>query len=95
MTLAESEAARQRLQALKAADRTESRLFENLSDIRAIEATTQIGNHPTQSGAHQAGNAECSRRRHAGADGRCRQACAGGGSTVAARLGRNSYRAVR
>ena len=37
MTLAESEAARRRLQALKAADRTEARLFENVLLIRAIE----------------------------------------------------------
>jgi putative transposase len=37
MTLAESEAARQRLQALKAADRTEARLFENVLEVRAIE----------------------------------------------------------
>jgi putative transposase len=37
MTLAESEAARQRLQALKAADRTEARLFENVVQVRAIE----------------------------------------------------------
>jgi putative transposase len=38
MTLAESEAARRRLLALKAADRTERRLFNNLATIRAIEA---------------------------------------------------------
>ena len=37
MTLAESEAARQRLQTLKAADRTETRLFENVLQVRAIE----------------------------------------------------------
>lgn len=37
MTLAESEAARERLQLLKAADRTEARLFENVLQIRAIE----------------------------------------------------------
>jgi len=37
MTLVESEAARQRLQALKAADRTEARLFDNVLQIRAIE----------------------------------------------------------
>ena len=37
MTLAESVAARQRLQALKAADRTEARLFENVLQVRAIE----------------------------------------------------------
>ena len=37
MTLVESEAARRRLQALKAADRTEARLFENVLQIRAIE----------------------------------------------------------
>jgi putative transposase len=38
MTLAESEEARRRLLALKAADRTERRLFDNLTAIRAIEA---------------------------------------------------------
>jgi len=38
MTLAESEAARRRLLALKAADRTERRLFDDLTAIRAIEA---------------------------------------------------------
>jgi putative transposase len=38
MTLAESEEARRRLLALKAADRTERRLFDNLAAIRAIEA---------------------------------------------------------
>jgi putative transposase len=38
MTLAESEEARRRLLALKAADRTERRLFENIAAIRAIEA---------------------------------------------------------
>ena len=38
MTLAQSEEARRRLQALKAQDRTERRLFENLAEIRAIEA---------------------------------------------------------
>jgi putative transposase len=37
MTLAESEAARRRLQALKAADRTEARLFETVLQIRAVE----------------------------------------------------------
>lgn len=37
MTLAESEAARERLQLLKAADRTEARLFENVLQVRAIE----------------------------------------------------------
>ena len=37
MTLAESEAARQRLQALKTADRTEARLFDNVLQVRAIE----------------------------------------------------------
>jgi hypothetical protein len=37
MTLAESEAARLRLQALKAADRTEARLFENVLQVRALE----------------------------------------------------------
>ena len=37
MTLAESEAARQRLRALRAADRTEARLFENVLQVRAIE----------------------------------------------------------
>jgi putative transposase len=37
MTLAESEAARRQLQALKAADRTETRLFEIVLQIRAIE----------------------------------------------------------
>ena len=38
MTLAESEEARRRMRALKAADRTERRLFDNLAAIRAIEA---------------------------------------------------------
>ncbi len=38
MTLAESEEARRRLLAMKAADRTERRLFDNLTAIRAIEA---------------------------------------------------------
>lgn len=38
MTLAESEEARRRLLASKAADRTERRLFDNLAAIRAIEA---------------------------------------------------------
>jgi hypothetical protein len=38
MTLAESEEARRQLLALKAADRTERRLFDNLTAIRAIEA---------------------------------------------------------
>jgi putative transposase len=38
MTLAESEAARRQLRLLKAADRTERRLFDNLAAIRAIEA---------------------------------------------------------
>jgi len=38
MTLAESEETRRRMCALKAADRTERRLFDNLSAIRAIEA---------------------------------------------------------
>jgi len=37
MTLAESEAARRQLQALKAADRTETRLFERVLQVRAIE----------------------------------------------------------
>ena len=37
MTLAESEAARRQLQALKAADRTEARLVETVQHIRAIE----------------------------------------------------------
>jgi hypothetical protein len=37
MTLAESEAARRRLQALKAADRTETRLFETVLQVRAVE----------------------------------------------------------
>jgi putative transposase len=37
MTLAESEAARRQLQALKAADRTEARLFETVLQVRAIE----------------------------------------------------------
>jgi len=37
MTLAESEAARRKLQALKRADRTEARLFENVLQVRAIE----------------------------------------------------------
>lgn len=37
MTLAESEAARQHLKALKAADRTEARLFESVRRVRAIE----------------------------------------------------------
>lgn len=38
MTLAQSAAARQALQACKAQDRTEDRLFENLAQIRSIEA---------------------------------------------------------
>jgi putative transposase len=38
MTLAESKDARRQLLALKAADRTERRLFENIAAIRAIEA---------------------------------------------------------
>jgi putative transposase len=47
MTLAESEAARQRLQALKAEDRTEARLFETVLQVRAVEergrtATTRM-----------------------------------------------------
>jgi hypothetical protein len=42
MTLAESVAARQRLQALKAADRTEARLFENVLQVRAIEERGRI-----------------------------------------------------
>jgi len=37
MTLAESEAARRRLQSLKAADRTEARLFETVLQVRAVE----------------------------------------------------------
>jgi putative transposase len=37
MTLAESEAARRRLQALKAEDRTEARLFETVLQVRAVE----------------------------------------------------------
>jgi len=37
MTLAESETARRQLQALKAADRTEARLFERVLQVRAIE----------------------------------------------------------
>ena len=37
MTLAESVAARRALRALKAADRTEARLFENVLSVRAIE----------------------------------------------------------
>jgi putative transposase len=37
MTLAESEAARRRLQTLKAADRTEARLFEIVRQVRAVE----------------------------------------------------------
>lgn len=37
MTLAESDAARRRLRALKAADRTEARLFENVLAVRAVE----------------------------------------------------------
>lgn len=41
MTLAESEEARRRLRALKAADRTERRLFENIAAIRAIEAAAK------------------------------------------------------
>ena len=36
MTLAESEAARRRLQSLKAADRTEARLFETVLQVRAV-----------------------------------------------------------
>ena len=55
----------------------------------------QIRNRATQGGAHQAGNAKRPGRRRAGADGRCHQACAGSGGTVAACLGRNRYRAVR
>ena len=38
MTLAESEEARRRMRALKAEDRTERRLFENLAQLRAILA---------------------------------------------------------
>ncbi|WP_165943618.1 Mu transposase C-terminal domain-containing protein [Roseicella aquatilis] len=38
MTLAESEAARARLRSLRAADRTEPRLFESVAEIRRIEA---------------------------------------------------------
>jgi putative transposase len=38
MTLAESEDARDRLRSLRAADRTERRLFENIAAIGAIEA---------------------------------------------------------
>ena len=41
MTLAQSTAARSALHASRARDRTEPRLFENLSDIRAIEATAK------------------------------------------------------
>lgn len=41
MTLAQSVAARGALHASRARDRTESRLFENLSGIRAIEATAK------------------------------------------------------
>ena len=41
MTLAQSTAARGALHASRARDRTEARLFENLSDIRAIEATAK------------------------------------------------------
>jgi putative transposase len=37
MTLAESEAARRQLHALKAADRTEARLFETVLRVRAVE----------------------------------------------------------
>ena len=37
MTLAESEAARRQLRALKAADRTEARLFDRVLQVRAIE----------------------------------------------------------
>jgi hypothetical protein len=37
MTLAESDAARRQLRALKAADRTEARLFERVLQVRAIE----------------------------------------------------------
>jgi hypothetical protein len=37
MTLAESEAARRQLQALKLADRTETRLFESVLQVRAVE----------------------------------------------------------
>ncbi|HME20633.1 MAG TPA: Mu transposase C-terminal domain-containing protein [Acetobacteraceae bacterium] len=37
MTLAESEATRRQLRGLKAADRTESRLFENMLRVRSIE----------------------------------------------------------
>ncbi len=41
MTLAQSGEARRRLQALKAQDRTERRLFDNLAEIRAIEASAR------------------------------------------------------
>jgi putative transposase len=41
MTLAQSAAARVALHASRARDRTEPRLFENLSEIRAIEATAK------------------------------------------------------
>ena len=41
MTLAQSAAARGALHASRARDRTEPRLFENLSDIRTIEATAK------------------------------------------------------
>lgn len=41
MTLAQSEASRRALQASKAQDRTEDRLFENVAKIKAIEAAAQ------------------------------------------------------
>lgn len=41
MTLAQSTEARRRLQALTAQDRTERRLFDNLAEIRAIEASAR------------------------------------------------------
>ena len=41
MTLAQSEASRRALQASKARDRTEGRLFENVAKIKAIEAAAQ------------------------------------------------------
>jgi hypothetical protein len=41
MTLAESTEARRRLHQLKAADRTERRLFDNIDEIRRIEANAK------------------------------------------------------
>ena len=96
MTLAQSTAARGALHASRARDRTEPRLFENLSDIRAIEATAKsVTTRRKAERTRQAmrSTPEAAPRRRAG--GRCRRACAGNGGTVGARLGRNRYRAVR